>query len=536
MELDVEVLDTTLRDGAQASGVSFTLQDKLSITEKLDELGISYVEGGWPASNPKDLEYFSKVKELGLSKTEVVAFGSTKRRGTRASEDQNLGAIVRADVRTAVIVGKSWTLHVKRVLGVTPEENLEIVRDSLGFLRSHGVRVIFDAEHFFDGYREDPEYAVSVLRAAEEAGAERIVLADTNGGSLPHEVGRIVGEVRKSVRAPLGIHAHNDSGNAVANSIMAVVEGAAHVQGTINGIGERCGNADLIQVLPALVLKMGLKALKGDGPGGERLRGLTALSRHVYRLLNMPENPYQPYVGSGAFSHKGGIHIDAMLKEPRSYEHVDPELVGNHRRMRISELAGRAALLSEARRLGLDIDKDDPALGRALDEIKRLEAEGYSLEDSDATVHLILMRSLDIDVDQLDVVYWSVGVSREEEGDVESVADVIVKFGHHVGHGRGRGVGPVHALDSAMRTAAGKLAEELTGVSLVNYKVSVVDSVEGTASKVRVYVEFSDGRRRWSTTALSRNIVEASLRALVDGYNYTLLANHVGKLRSARQT
>ncbi|MGC8555815.1 MAG: citramalate synthase [Conexivisphaera sp.] len=535
MDLDVEVLDTTLRDGAQASGVSFTLQDKLSITEKLDELGVSYIEGGWPASNPKDLEYFSRVKGLGLSRSEVVAFGSTKRRGIRAAEDQNLDAIVRADVRTAVIVGKSWTLHVERVLGVTREENLRIIGESLDFLRSHGIRVIFDAEHFFDGYREDPAYAVEVLRAAEEAGAERLVLADTNGGSLPHEVARVVREVKGAVRTPLGVHAHNDSGNAVANTLMAVVEGAVHVQGTVNGIGERCGNADLIQVLPALVLKMGLRALRSDKPREEQLRGLTALSRHVYTLLNMPENPYQPYVGSRAFSHKGGIHIDAMLKEPRSYEHLDPELVGNYRRITISELSGRAALLSEARKLGLEVSKDDPALGRALEEIKRLEAEGYSLEGSDATVHLVLLRSLGVRTDQLDVVYWSVNVSREEEGDVESVADVIVKFGHHVRHGRGRGVGPVHALDSAMRTAVGKLAGELSGVSLINYKVSVVDSVEGTASKVRVYVEFSDGRRRWSTTALSRNIVEASLRALVDGYNYLLTLSAVGRSGGPRQ-
>ncbi len=521
-ELDVEVLDTTLRDGAQASGVSFTLQDKLSITEKLDELGVSYVEGGWPASNPKDLEYFARVRELGLTRTEVVAFGSTRRRGVRAEEDQNLRAILSSGVRTAVIVGKSWLLHVRNVLGVTPEENLELVRDSIDYLRAHGLRVIFDAEHFFDGYKEDPAYAVEVLRAAEEAGAERLVLADTNGGSLPHEVARIVREVKGAVRAPLGIHAHNDSGNAVANTLMAVVEGATHVQGTINGIGERCGNADLVQVLPALVLKMGLRALRSNRPREEQLRGLTALSRYVYTLLNMPENPYQPYVGSRAFSHKGGIHIDAMLKEPRSYEHIDPALVGNYRRITVSELAGRAALVNAAKALGLEVDKDDPAITRALEEIKRLEAEGYSLEDSEATVHLILLRNLGVKASYLNVVYWSVDVSKEEEGEAESVADVIVKFGHQVRHGRGRGVGPVHALDNAMRAAIGKLAEELSKVSLVNYKVSVVDSVEGTASKVRVYVEFTDGERRWSTTSLSRNIVEASMGALVDGYNYVL--------------
>lgn len=526
--LDVEVLDTTLRDGAQATGISFTLQDKLSITEMLDELGISYVEGGWPASNPKDMEYFSRVRELGLSRTEVVAFGSTRRRGTRAGEDQNLAAILKADVRTAVIVGKSWRLHVERVLGASLEENLEMIADSVEYLRSHGLRVIFDAEHFFDGYKEDPEYALRVLGAAEGAGAHRLVLADTNGGSLPHEIQRVVREVRGRVRAPLGIHAHNDSGTAVANTIMAVAEGAAHVQGTINGIGERCGNADLVQVLPALVLKMGLRALRSDLPREEQLRGLTSLSRRVYMLLNLPENPYQPYVGSRAFSHKGGIHIDAMLKEPRSYEHLDPELVGNYRRITVSELSGRAALVNEARRLGLEVDKDDPALGRALEEIKRLEAEGYSLDGSDATVHLILLRSLGASADQLVPVHWSVDVSSGDEGGTESVADVIVQFGSQVRHGRGRGVGPVHALDCALRAAVGKLVDGLSGVSLTNYKVSVVDSIEGTASKVRVYVEFSDGRGRWSTTALSRNVVEASLNALIDGYNYALMLKWLG--------
>lgn len=527
--LDVEILDTTLRDGAQASGVSFTLQDKLDITEKLDELGIPFIEGGWPSSNPKDLEYFRRVRDLPLENAEIAVFGSTRRKGMGSGKDPNLNSLVEADVKTAVIFGKSWILHTRDVLRITPEDNLDLIATSIEYLREHGMRVFFDAEHYFDGYKDSREYAISVLKTAMDAGAERLILADTNGGMLVHDVQEIVRKTRKEMGGIIGIHAHNDSGMAVANTITAVVEGAAHVQGTINGIGERCGNADLIQVLPALQLKLGLRALKSRKPPEEQLKELTALSRYVYKLLNMTENPYQPYVGSRAFAHKGGVHVDAVLKVSRAYEHINPELVGNRRRLLVSELAGRAAVLNQALRLGLKLEKQSEAVTKTLEEVKNLEAQSYSLEDSDATVHLILLKNMGVEDRYFDVVYWSVNVTREEEGGIESVGDVIVKAGHHVRHGRGRGVGPVHALDSALRNVMSKLIPGLAKITLVNYKVSVVDSVEGTASKVRVYIEFSDGENKWSTTSLSRNILEASINALVDGYNYRLLMGRLDR-------
>lgn len=521
--LDVEVLDTTLRDGAQTSGVSFTLQEKLMITEKLDELGVSYIEGGWPGSNPKDLEYFKRVKELSLENSEIAVFGSTRKRDVSPKDDENLNSLISADVRIAVIFGKSWKLHVNKVLKASEDENLEMIRDSIEYLRAHGVRVFFDAEHFFDGYKDDPGYALEVVKTAWEAGAERIVLADTNGGAMVHELQSIVREVRERMSAPLGIHTHNDSGMAVANTIVAVVEGVVHVQGTINGIGERCGNADLVQILPALQLKLGLRALKSRKPVHEQLKGLTKLSRYLYQVLNMQENPYQPYVGSRAFAHKGGVHVDAVMKIPRAYEHIDPGLVGNRRQLVVSELAGRAAVLNQALSLGLKLEKQSEAVKKTLEEVKALEAQGYLLDGSNATINLILLRNLGINPKHLSIVYWGVAVAREESGSIESVGDVIVRAGSEVRHGRGRGVGPVHALDNALRAAVGKLLPEILKVSLVNYKVSVVDSVEGTASKVRVLIEFTDGVDRWSTTSLSRNILEASINALIDGYNYKLV-------------
>ena len=528
MQVDVEVLDTTLRDGAQASGISFTLQDKLDITEKLDELGIPFIEGGWPSSNPKDLEYFRRVKDIPLENSEIVVFGSTRRKDVRPEKDRNLNSLVEADVKTAVIFGKSWILHTRDILHITPEDNLDLIATSIEYLREHGMRVFFDAEHYFDGYKDDREYAIRVLRTARDAGAERLILADTNGGMLVHELQGIVRETREEADGIIGIHAHNDSGMAVANTIAAVVEGAIHVQGTINGIGERCGNADLVQLLPALQLKLGLRALKSGKPREEQLKELTALSKYVYKLLNMTENPYQPYVGSRAFAHKGGVHVDAVLKVSRAYEHIDPELVGNRRRLLVSELAGRAAVLNQALKLGLRLEKQSEAVTKTLEEVKDMEARSYSLEDSDATIHLILLKNMGVEDRYFDVVYWGVNVTREEGG-IESVGDVIVKAGPHVRHGRGRGVGPVHALDSALRNVLSKLIPGLARITLVNYKVSVVDSVEGTASKVRVYIEFSDGENKWSTTSLSRNILEASIDALVDGYNYRLLLDRLDR-------
>lgn len=518
-KVDVEVLDTTLRDGAQTSGISFSLQDKLSITQKLDELGISYIEGGWPGSNPKDIEYFKAVKSLSLENAEVVAFGSTKRKGLSSDEDPNLRSLLEADVNTVVIFGKSWTLHAKDVLKIALQDNLELVYDTISYLKAHGIKVIFDAEHFFDGYKEDRDYALKVVKTAEEAGANVIVLADTNGGSLTHEIEKIVKDIRKDFEIPLGIHAHNDSGLAVANTLMAVINGCGHVQGTINGLGERCGNADLIQVIPALELKLGLKALKGHK---DKLVMLTSVSRYIYELLNLSSNPYQPYVGSKAFAHKGGVHVDAVLKTPKAYEHIDPSLVGNKRELLVSELAGRAAVINEALKLGLRLEKQSEAVTKTLEEIKRLEAQGYLLENADASRHLILFRNLGVKTNYFDIIYW-MAMARKDEEEIEAEGQVIVRTEGEISYAKAVGVGPVHALDKALKKAILKRFPTLKKVELLNYKVTVVDSGRGTASYVRVFIEFGDGKSRWATTSTSDNILEASAMALQDGYNYRLL-------------
>lgn len=529
MKLDVEILDTTLRDGAQTSGVSFSLQDKLSIAQKLDELGISFIEGGWPASNPKDMEFFKAIRGFNLQNAEIVAFGSTKRKGIPSDKDGNLRSLLDTGVKTAVIFGKTWKLHVTDVLKISPEDNLELIYESITYLRAHGIEVIFDAEHFFDGYKDDREYAIQVLKTAEEAGARTLVLADTNGGTLTHELDKIVRDVKANINKPLGIHAHNDSGLAVANTIMAVASGVAHVQGTINGLGERCGNADLIQVIPALEIKMGLRSVKV--PRERALKLLTPLSRYVYELLNWAPNPYQPYVGPKAFAHKGGVHIDAVLKVPRAYEHIDPSLVGNERTLLVSELAGRAAVVNEALKLGLKLEKQNEAVSKTLEEIKMLEAQGYSLENADASIHMILLRNLGVKTNYFEILYWMATAKKHEDG-VEAEGQVIVRSGGEISYAKAHGVGPVHALDQALRKAILKKFPALKDVELLNYKVTVVDGGKGTASMVRVFIEFGDGKMKWATTSASHNILEASAVALQEGYNYKLVMDDLknGKL------
>lgn len=520
----VELLDTTLRDGAQSRGVSFTLHDKLRIAELLDEFGIDIIEAGWPGSNPKDSEFFKAAKQLSLTHSRLAAFGSTRRRDLKVGEDPSIDAILRADVGTAVIFGKSWLLHVHEVLRCGAEENVEIVRETVEYLREHGLEVIFDAEHFFDGWRDSPKYAMSVVKAAEEAGSRVVVLCDTNGGSLTSEIREVVRRVRRELSAPLGIHTHNDAGLAVANSLTAVEEGARHVQGTINGLGERCGNADLIQIIPSLALKMRMKVLGG---AEEKLRMLTRVAMIVAELSNIELKPNHPYVGKHAFAHKGGVHIDAMMKNPRTYEHIEPSLVGNERLISVSELAGRAALLAQAKKLGLGLSKAE--LGRALEEVKRMEAEGYHLEPADATVSLIILRSMG----RLPVFFkirtwW---VETFDIGRITARAIVSIDVNGEAVTAMGEGVGPVHALDEAIKAAVSKKFPELIDTRLVNYKVTVVDSADGTAAAVRVFVEFAGAGSEWATTAVSKNIVEASLKAIIDGYVYRLavLGKDVGE-------
>jgi len=517
----VETYDTTLRDGAQGRGVSFSLQDKINLTLKLDEFGVHFIEGGWPASNPKDLEYFRLIGQYRLSHAKLVAFTSTRRKDLKVDEDPGVREVLRAGVEVAAIVGSASKFHVDKVLRTSLESNLEMVMDTVGHLVDHGIKVIFDAEHFFDGFKASPEYALSVVKAAEEAGAYRIVLCDTNGGSLPHEVREVTAKVASLLKTPLGIHCHNDSGTAVANTIEAVLAGATHVQGTINGLGERCGNADLCQVIPALELKLGVKALATDKPREERLKGLTRLSAYVYDLANLPRNPYQPYVGKYAFTHKAGIHIDAVLKAREAYEHVDPELIGNRRDFTASEMVGRAGIVNKAREMGLPLSEEDPATLEILKEVKELELQGYQLEDADATLYLIMLKHLGIYEEMFRVISWRT-VTDARDGEVLAESAVKAKVGGEVYYDISEGLGPVHAQDLALRKALSRVYPEALIVQLVNYKVSVIDTGMGTASKVRVFVEFTDGTHVWATVGVSANILEASKKALVDGYDYYL--------------
>ncbi|MEM2910322.1 MAG: citramalate synthase [Nitrososphaerota archaeon] len=511
----VEILDTTLRDGAQTRGITFTLRDKLNIVNMLDELGIDIIEAGWPGSNPKDEEFFKVVKEISLKNSKIAAFGSTKRKDVRVNEDQSLNAILKSDVEVAVIFGKSWTLHVKEVLKCTPEENIQLITDTMDYLREHGLDVIFDAEHFYDGFKEDKDYAMEVVKAACASKARTVVLCDTNGGSLFSDVKSITAYVKNLISCQLGAHMHNDSGLAVANTLAAVESGVRHVQGTINGLGERCGNADLCQIIPNLKLKMGYDVLKRENG----LKMLTKVSRYVYEVTGMPEILGQPYTGRNAFVHKAGVHVDAVLKNPRSYEHVDPTLVGNSRIISVSELSGRSVLANIVKELGLELSKQDTT--RCLEEIKRLEAEGYHLELADATVKLLMLKSLGMDPTCFKVIFWWVETFKSEGGLV-SRAVVSVDIGGSNAVAMGEGVGPVHALDMALREALSSKFPELKDTRLVNYKVSVVDSEDGTAASVRVFVEFMSKDASWTTTHVSKNILEASLNAIVDGYVYKL--------------
>ena len=510
VQKSIEVLDTTLRDGAQATGVSFTLNDKVKIALLLDDLGVDYIEGGWPGSNPKDAEFFRVMREYSLSHAKLAAFGMTRRKGVSPKDDPNLAAILSTDVKVAVIVGKSWTLHVREVLRVSLEENLEMIYDSIRYLKDHGLSVIFDAEHFYQGFLEDPEYALKVVKTAEEAGAEVVVLADTNGAMLPMDVYEITSRVVKRLRVKIGVHMHNDSGCAVANTLMGVLAGARHVQGTINGIGERTGNADLVQVIPNLVLKMGFRALKGP----ESLRKLRMISRFVYEAAGLSPNPYQPYVGDFAFSHKAGLHVDGVSKITKAYEHIDPELVGNVRRFVISELAGASNLLIYLRDLGINVNKGDPRLRRALDKIKELENKGYSFDLAPASAVLIVLRELGLYRNHLRVDYWRV-VSED------SLNIAVVKINNELSVAEG--VGPVNAVDRAIRSAVAKIYPELGEVRLTDYRVVLPGEVKNTESVVRVLMEFSDGKTTWRTVGVSTSIVQASIEALLDGLEFKLL-------------
>ncbi|MDD5492318.1 MAG: citramalate synthase, partial [bacterium] len=459
----IYLYDTTLRDGAQTEGISYSLEDKLAITLKLDDLGIDYVEGGWPGSNPKDILYFQKAKKLKLKHAKVAAFGSTRHAKNKAEKDPNLKALIAAGTPVVTIFGKSWDLHVKYALRVSMEDNLAMIYDSVKYLKNKGKEVIYDAEHFFDGFKDNPEYAVRTLQMAEEAGADCLVLCDTNGGSLPFEVEEIVANVVRIVKSPIGIHAHNDADTAVANSVSAVKAGAMHVQGTINGLGERCGNGNLCSIIPALNLKMGLDALNQ-----KQLVKLTAVSRYISEVANMVPNDHQPYVGLSAFTHKAGIHVSAVERKSETYEHIAPEVVGNHRRVLVSELSGKSNILFLAQKLGLELDPNKPETKEILQTVKELEHEGYQFEAAEASLEILIKKATGHHKKFFDLKGFKVIVERRNE---ELVSEATIKLfvGGELVHVAAEGDGPVNALDSALRKGLGKFYPQLAEMHLVDY-------------------------------------------------------------------
>lgn len=517
-KLNVTIYDTTLRDGSQAEGISFSLEDKLQIARRLDSLGISYIEGGWPGSNPKDMEFFRAILSQGLQNSRIAAFSATRKPGISVKQDVNLQALLDSGAPCATLVGKSWDFHVIRALETTLEENLNMVRESIAYLKDKDKEVIFDAEHFFDGFKANQDYALKVLQTAEEAGADWIILCDTNGGSMPWEVEDILLRVRQMIHIPLGIHAHNDAGCAVSNSLIAVKNGCQQVQGTINGYGERCGNADLCSIIPNLELKMHKPCL----PQG-RLKHLSEVSHYIAEIANMPHHNNQPFVGYGAFAHKGGIHVSALLKDSLTYEHINPEEVGNHRRVLVSELSGLSNLLYKARELNLDVNSYDAQTRTVIKQIKDLESQGFQFEGADASLELFLRKAFGQYSDFFHLKNLKVILEKNEENDIVSEAMVKLCADGQTFHTAADGDGPVNALDNALRKALTEVYPEIEDMHLTDYKVRVLDGKDGTAAKVRVLIESADQSGKWNTVGVSENIIEASWQALVDSINYLLL-------------
>ncbi|MBW1708544.1 MAG: citramalate synthase [Deltaproteobacteria bacterium] len=516
----IEIYDTTLRDGAQAETVTFTLEDKIRITERLDRFGVDYVEGGWPGSNPRDMAFFKEIKKYPLKHTRVAAFGSTHNPKGAPEKDSNLKSMVRAGTRVMTIVGKSWDVHVKDALRISLKRNLEIIEHSLSFLRPSAKQLFFDAEHFFDGYKKNQEYALKTLQAAVAGGADYLILCDTNGGTLPSEVARIVKEVRRKYpKIFLGMHAHNDAELGVANSLAAVEAGATQVQGTINGVGERCGNANLCSIIPALILKMERKCLIEGG-----LPQLHEVSRLVSELANIQPNSFQPYVGRSAFAHKGGIHISAVKRNPETYEHIPPAAVGNVQRILISDLSGKSTVIHKAQQYGLDINSKDPIVLQIVKELKELENQGFQFEGAEGSFELLMNRAMGTHKKYFELVSFRVITQKsKEEEPPHAEATIMVKVGGKVEHTAAEGNGPVNALDNAIRKALEKFYPELSRMSLEDYKVRVLPSLgRGTGAKVRVLIESGDRNEKWGTVGVSHDILEASWQALVDSVNYKL--------------
>jgi len=550
MKPQVEIYDTTLRDGSQGEGINFSVADKLRIAEKLDAFGVHYIEGGWPGSNPKDIEFFAQAKKKKFRNARLAAFGSTRKKGVPVEQDDQVRLLIEAETPVVTIFGKTSMLHVKEVLRCTPEENLAMIADTVKFLKDHGKFVVYDAEHCFDGYKLDPEYAVATWQAAEKAGADFIVLCDTNGGCLPDEIAAITKAAVSKLNCRVGIHTHDDIGLGAANALAALDAGAIHVQGTINGYGERTGNCNLTSVIPCIALK-----LKKTCVPAKSLPKLKELSQFVDEIANSRHNPRQPWVGSAAFAHKGGMHVNAVQKLTSSYEHIDPALVGNARTVLVSDLSGRSNIVMKAQELGFKLTNDTPELKQILHRVKELENQGYEFEAAEASLALLIRAALDKTfVPRFNIETYHVSMRRDKAASI-CEATVKVCVGKTVHHEVAEGDGPVNALDKALRNALVKSFPELKKVVLTDYKVRILDSKskavakealqvvkgrgdfmlepvmrdfnraasEGTAAKTRVLIESTDGKREWGTVGVNENIIEASLQALVDSMEYALL-------------
>ncbi len=512
----IKLYDTTLRDGMQAEGVSFSLEDKLSITKCLDEFGLDYIEGGYAGSNPKEMRFFTEVAKIGLKSSKIVAFGSTRRADTNVSDDASLNAILSCKTQVATLVGKTWDMHVTDVLGCSLDENLVMCAESVEFLKKHGLETIFDAEHFYDGYKNNPEYAMKVLAAAAESGADVLALCDTNGGSLPDEVYEITKIVcDKFSPMVVGIHTHNDTGCATANTLAAVRAGVRHVQGTINGLGERCGNANFCTVIPNLAFKMGFEVLSL-----EKTKTLTEVSRFIFEIVNITPVMNMPYVGESAFAHKAGLHVDALRKSKRTYEHIAPELVGNERRFLISELSGKSNVLAELEKA--KIAQDKKLAKKILDRVQELESEGFQFEAANASFDLLVKKIMGTYKPSFELIKYYVTTEKRATGDLVTEANIKLKVGEKVEHIVGEGDGPVNALDAALRKSLEIFYPSIKDIRLIDYKVRVVNARAGTAARVRVIIESRDKTDIWGTVGCSENIIEASWQALVDSVEYKL--------------
>jgi len=522
MDTKIFIYDTTLRDGTQGEEISFSVEDKIKIAHHLDEFGVDYIEGGWPGSNPKDMEFFENMKGVTLKHAKLAAFGSTCRASSSPESDENVCQLLKADTPVVTIFGKSWDMHVTEALGTTHERNIEIISSTVKYLKGNGKEVIYDAEHFFDGFRANPDYAIKTLRAAEAGGADFIVLCDTNGGTLPHEVESIVGIALKSVKIPVGIHAHNDTEVAVANSLAAVRAGCTQIQGTVNGFGERCGNANLCSIVPNLQLKMDIQVVPPA-----KLKTLTELSRFVSEVANLQPRKNLPFVGQSAFAHKGGIHVSAVMKSARTYEHINPDLVGNSRRVLVSDLSGKSNVLYKAQELGIKMEGNNGKASLIVNELKALENDGYVFEDADASLEILMRKDageveMPFNLEALRIIIEK----NANDGITHTEAVIKVRVGDMIEHTAAEGNGPVNALDNALRKALVQFYPQLAETKLSDYKVRVVDGSDGTSAKVRVLIETTDHDSNWNTVGVSENIIEASWKALVDSIVFKMMKDN----------